>query len=461
MKSIHLSEIVNQIGGTIVHGNEELQIVNATIFMQEIKDNVLYFHTGSKPPRLDWNTCRKYSFVIVTQQQDLGTVDFGKATVIRVPNLIAAYWKFVEFYRSQFDIPVYAVTGTCGKTTIKEMIKHMFEQRFNVQATHKSLNGSPFNLRYLMGINEDTDVAVFETCVIYPGDLLKSCRHFRPTIGILSNISLDHIEGCGTFEAYVKAKRDIAAGLGDQGTLILNRDDENIARMDLSAYRGNIITFGLDHQSDYWASDIEYAIDGMQFTLHHQGQTYPIYVPGYGKHMVYNALAALTATHCGGMPMEEATNNLRTFQHVVRHLQFRPGINGSILLDDTWHSNPKSMEAALETLQNLGKKRKKIAVLGFMDSLQDLAVYEHQKVGELIAKKGIDWLITLDELSKVTGEMAIKFGMNPKRIFMCENVQEATNILNTLVDQTSIVLVKSSMGFYPKELMGKISLQEK
>ena len=130
-----------------------------------------------------------------------------------------AYWRFIHHYRRMHDIPVFAITGTCGKTTVKEMITQILRSKYNVEATNKSHNGPHKNLRYLCGITEETDVAVFETPVDNPGLLEYNCMYFQPTIGMITNIGVDHLQLCGTVENYIQAKGEIIKGLGYKGTL--------------------------------------------------------------------------------------------------------------------------------------------------------------------------------------------------------------------------------------------------
>jgi UDP-N-acetylmuramoyl-tripeptide--D-alanyl-D-alanine ligase len=100
-------------------------------------------------------------------------------TVMQVADINTAYWKFVDFYRSLFNIPVVGVTGTCGKTTTKEMIVHILSENYKVNATHKSLNADFRHLGYLLDINDDTQAGVFEMGVAAPGDLKRCCRYFK------------------------------------------------------------------------------------------------------------------------------------------------------------------------------------------------------------------------------------------------------------------------------------------
>ena len=179
-----------------------------------------------------------------------------------------AYWKFIHYYRNLFQIPVIGVTGTCGKTTTKEMITQILEQDYNVDSTWMSMNSMSVNLRYLMRFDEDTEMAVYEMPVAYPGYLKVACQYFQPQIRILLNIGVHHLADCETPEVYMKAKAEITEGLDhEKGILILNGDDENIKKVvDVTPFK-NVIYFGKGEKAQFRAEKIQYGNKGMKFML--------------------------------------------------------------------------------------------------------------------------------------------------------------------------------------------------
>src|SRR5690606_13133496 len=138
--------------------------------------------------------------------------------------------------------------------------------------------------------------------------------------------------------------------------------------------------------SHFRATDIQYENDGMQFRLHHSQQDYPVYVPGLGEHQVYNALAAIAAVQEMGMNLPEAAERLKSFQKFNRQLQVMKGINGSTLLDDTWSITINSLEAAIKVLADIGKGKKKVAVIGHITGLGDWNLSINRQAGEIIAR---------------------------------------------------------------------------
>ncbi len=148
-----------------------------------------------------------------------------------------AYWTFIDYYRNLFQIPVVALTGTCGKTTTKEMIKHIASREWNVQASVSSKNEPRQSLPYLTGIDKSTEAAIFELGLGNTGNIKHQCMIYQPTIGIITNIGVHHLDGCGNLEGYIKAKAEILEGISEGGTLIINADDENTKKNTLAYFQ--------------------------------------------------------------------------------------------------------------------------------------------------------------------------------------------------------------------------------
>ncbi|WP_318505548.1 UDP-N-acetylmuramoyl-tripeptide--D-alanyl-D-alanine ligase [Bacillus sp. T3] len=364
--------------------------------------------------------------------------------LIETEDLDAAYWNFIEYYRGMFDIPVIGVTGTCGKTTTKEMMKQILQDDFNVKATWKSMNSMSVNLRYVTGINEDTEVAVFEMPVAYPGYLRVACRAFKPQIRILLNIGVHHLADCETPEIYMKAKGEIVEGLDrENGILILNADDENIKKViDPQPYK-NVIYVGKDQKSHYKIEKSHFGTGGMNFTFKHDDQSYHAFVPGYGEHNVYNALAAIAAVSYVGITIPTAISRLSSFKQVKSHLELNNGVYGCTVIDDTWNSAPLSMISALQVLKNVSTNKKSIALLGYMPQLGSgtHAFEQYSEMGKAAFEADIDLLVIVGEKARVIGESALKLGYPQDKLYFCETGEEVFEVIEPhLKDDTNVLL---------------------
>lgn len=206
----------------------------------EIKSRTLYFRWGNR--RVPVEKIKNYKDVFIVTETAFSKMERLKPEqIIMVDELEESFYKFTSYYRHLFNIPVAAITGTAGKSTTKEMLKHILKEKYNVQATISNKNADYFNLPYLMGIDEDTDVAVFETAVARRGDMTESCKYFYPNIGIMTMMDVDHTDRFRSFEDYLAEKAKIMEGMNNEGTLILNKDDSSLSSLDTSKFKGEFL----------------------------------------------------------------------------------------------------------------------------------------------------------------------------------------------------------------------------
>lgn len=446
-----VGRIRRAIEGTLVQGSDDFPIKSVTYKTQQrVPRNTLFFLPHTQP--INFNLIRQSTPCAVVVDRPYEVLHLMKGcTVIQVNNLRKAYFKFVDYYRNLFDIPVVAVTGTCGKTTTKDMIKHILSQYYKTEGTIKSVNGTSKHLSYLLKLDDSIEAAVFETPVGAPGHIPKSCRYFKPNIGIITNIGVDHLDQCKTVEAYVKAKGEMATVLGEDGVLILNADDEKTKTINLDTFKGKkIIYFGIHHEADFRASHIEYASKGMNFVLHHNHYKYRVFIPGYGEHQVYNCLAALAAVNEIGINLYDAIQQLRSFTLLEAHFQVVSGPNHSQFIIDTWNINPTSLEAALKTMCEMAPHRQKIALIGSIGALGDNTEEIHQKVGDMLCQYDIDVLITIGDEAHI---IATECGHNGFKgnIYSFKNTVGIRSLLSGILNSNTTLLAKCSM--YDNEIM--------
>jgi UDP-N-acetylmuramoyl-tripeptide--D-alanyl-D-alanine ligase len=449
-KLIDCKVLCNIITGQVTKGDEEFlihSIVDRTMYIKTMHSLVFLY---DRREQIDWDRVEKFApcSIVYEKGKQLERI-IPHCTYIEVADMQKSYWQFVNSYRDQFDIPVFAITGTCGKTTTKEMIKHILNDKYKVQATRGSNNSFYINLRYLTEITKATDVAVFETPVGWPGLLEFHCRYFKPTIGMITNIGIDHLKQCGSIENYIKAKGEIIKGLNYQGTLLLNADDEKTATISLEEFKGRVVYFGIHQSADYKAEDIEYADGGMKFSLIVNEKKSIIYVPGYGEHQVYNAISAIAAVQQIGMSIEDAAVRLAAFKNIKAHLEVSTGFNKATIIDDTWSSNPTSMEAALTALPNISKNKKKIVLIGTVALLGEDSSYYHREMGKRTATMGADVLITYGEMANEIAKGAVENQMIGP-VYSCKTVAEIERILLPILQEDTALLIKASM--YDKSL---------
>ncbi|WP_026694589.1 Mur ligase family protein [Peribacillus kribbensis] len=447
MKPMIVSEILPIIDGQLTIGSEKIEILYGAYRLKQIKRSNTIFFLRKSVKLVDLNKLNKYApLVIVTEHFYDNVEDENLLAIIKVNDIEAAFWKFIRFYRNQFQIPIVAVTGTSGKTTTKEMIKHILRSKLNVQATGFSNNSRTAHISYLLGIDESTEVAVFETAVGQPGDISHACQYFQPTMGVITNIGSHHLNTCRTKEGYIKAKGELIDSLPDEGVLFLNFDDENTRKLSLANFSGRVVTFGLTEHAQYQATNIRYSKNGMEYTLNVGTNQYDVYVPGFGENQVYNSLAALAVANEIGVSLPDGINQLTSFKNLPRHLEQCRGIKGSTILDDSWNITSTSLESAVKVLNELSNGRKRILVIDSMTDLGAWGIIMQMEVGKIICHYGVDILITIGWLAGKTGSYVAEQEIGCEvHMFDDFGYSLAYNLLVEKIDENSLILLKGDM----------------
>ncbi|MEK4229086.1 UDP-N-acetylmuramoyl-tripeptide--D-alanyl-D-alanine ligase [Solibacillus sp. FSL H8-0538] len=447
MKQLLVKDIQKLLQGELLNGSVDWHVRHAIYYERHdlTHSNTLIF--VNKNDSINWQAINNKGPSLVISDKPINELKnaLGNTTVIRVRSIMQAYWTFIDYYRGLFQIPVVALTGTCGKTTTKEMIKYIVSKEWPVQASVSSKNEPRQSLPYLTGIEKDTKAAVFELGLGNTGNIKHQCMIYKPTIGIITNIGVHHLDGCKNLEGYIKAKSEIVEGLSNEGTLIINADDENTKKIPLHSFKGKVITFGVQGQADFKAANIQFTNNGMKFQLHVSNKTYSVSVPGFGEHQVYNALAAMAAVKEMGLTIEKAIAHLRSFKQMARHLEFSSGIEGSTIIDDTWTNNPTSVEAALKVLDTIGKDKKVILLLGDINRLGNFEKKYHREIGTMVAKRNIHMLITIGTKAEEIANQAIK-ERTKAEVHIFKDVTGVLDVLKSKIDSDTIVLIKGPMS---------------
>ncbi len=443
MKTLLLENILTAMNIQPNKKQKGIRIQAVTDDRSEIGSHTLFFRRNNREVPVEKITRYKNVF-IVTETTFSDMESLNPEQIIMVKDIKDSFFKFTSYYRHLFNIPVVAITGTCGKSTTKEMLKHILEETHNVQATISSKNADYYNLSYLLGIDEDTDVAVFETAVSKKGDMTESCKYFYPTIGIMTMIDVDHTDQIRSFDDYLAEKAKIIKGMNNEGTLILNTDDPYLSSIDTSKFKGEIITFGKNKDAIFRIKKYQYNSSGMTFWIKYKQSEFKGYIPGLGEHNVFNAVASLIAAAILGVDLHYALKRLSSYHHMGSHFQIIEGRNQITLVDDTWKSNPASLRKGLETLSRIAlPSQRKIAVLGRMAALGKYADEEYEKAGHLIAASGVNILITKGFIAKDFQKPAIEAGVNLNHVYHFSEADEMKRFFDTFLLPNDIVYFKT------------------
>ena len=282
---------------------------------------------------------------------------------VELPQLLVAdtriaLGKLARLHRQAFEGPLVAITGSSGKTSVKEMLARVFEQRGPVLATRGNLNndiGAPLTL---LSLQSEHQYAVVELGASAGGEIAYTTALAQPDVAVLNNAGGAHLEGFGSLQGVVEAKGEIFDGLQDDGVAVVNLDDPNAGYW-LDRLEGRKLrTFSLSSpMADLFASHLETADDGCcRFVLNsHDGQV-QVALQVMGRHMVANALAAAAAANAVGFELEQIRCGLEAYRGVAGRLAPQPGVGGSRIIDDSYNANPDSVKAAIRVLASLTRQ---------------------------------------------------------------------------------------------------------
>lgn len=438
-----LQEAAQAMGGELLGANRAFARVTTDSRHLSIGD--LFF--ALKGDRFDGHAfaadaiARGAAGVVVSEP----TVTQGAQVIVSDTRL--ALGTLAAFWRSRFDIPVMAVTGSNGKTTVKQMLAAICETLGPGIATQGNLNNDIGVPLTLLRLREGDRWAVIEMGANHVGEIAYLTGLARPDVALVNNAAPAHLEGFGSLMDVVRAKSEIYSGLRPGGVAIVNADDAHALEFKRNAAPHRVRTFGMRNVADVRADpqSVHYRFDAdaceIRFQLQIDTQSTQEALPLLGRHNVMNALAASAVAHAAGIGLLDVAAGLSRVRPVAGRLQLKHGIAGVRIIDDSYNANPGSVGAAIEVLAAAQGTR--ILVLGDMAELGDDAAQLHRQVGEIARSAQIDALYATGELTRHSvaafGDKGRHFANRPALIDALRQ-----NLAAIASDGGAVALVKGS-----------------
>jgi UDP-N-acetylmuramoyl-tripeptide--D-alanyl-D-alanine ligase len=388
----------------------------------------------------------------------------GIPCLLKVADTLHALQSIARACREKHPVPLLGITGSNGKTTVKDMTSAILERHWQVVKTHKSFNnhiGLPLTLA---NMTERHEVAVLEMGMNAPGELTHLASLAHPTIGMITNIARAHFGFFHSIEAIMQAKMELIQALPPDGAAVLNADDalfDPMRRQTACPF----VTFGLGsagHQPQISAQSLAVDPSGkFSFELLTPEGSLPIALPLPGRHTVQNALAAAALVYALDQwdrtrnPSAPQHGRFFTFQTIREGLEhFSPSPmrmqmsthKDVTILNDAYNANPASMAAALHTMHAMACSGKKMAVLGDMRELGEISAVAHREVGQLAAEVPVAKLFLLGEYAGDLAHGALAAGMRSEDIAICASHQELAQAIAAHAAAGDLLLVKASRG---------------
>lgn len=448
MEDVTFNEAAAWCKGVVAAGDSQAMLGGISIDTRKIAPGETYVAIVGE--RLDGHAfigaaCEKGAGKFIVEPERIDDKSFyAGSTVLEVEDTTRALGDIARGYRERFDIPYIGVTGSCGKTSTRNMVWSVLSQKL---ITHK--NSGNFNNHIglpltMFELSSKHQAAVLEMGMSGFGEIEYLASIVRPRIAVITNVGYSHIENLGSKENIMKAKFEITAYFDETCTLIVNGDDEHLKRLRPKGYK--LIKFGFEPGNDIVCTGVSEQGENLEFHVDWNGNEEKLSIPSKGMHNVYNAMAAMAVGIECGLSLDEIRRGLLQFENEKMRLDIVE--KSFIIVNDAYNANPDSMKAAIDFLAGYQGKRK-IAVLADMLEMGEFSREGHEIVGEYAAGR-VDLLVSVGSAAAYISSRARECGLADALHF--DDRQSAMEYLDGVVKPGDVVLVKGSRSMKMEEI---------
>jgi UDP-N-acetylmuramoyl-tripeptide--D-alanyl-D-alanine ligase len=430
------ASLASAVNGTVVHEGRRSIRGGAVDSRKVVAGNAFFALPGERTDGHQFLTdAVQRGAAALVVSRDVANDRLGDVSLIRVADTTVALQQAAAESRNRFDPLVVGVTGSLAKTSTKEQIAEVLSERWIVlrnEANENNEIGLPLTM---LRLGPEHEAAVLEMGMYQPGDIALLAALARPRIGVVTAVRGTHLSRAGSIDDIERGKRELVEALPPGGTAILNADDLRVAQMADHVPNGvSILTYGFDESADVTATGIEsLGFEGMRYRLVARGEVADVTTTALGRHSVHNGLAAAAVGIAAELDLETIARGLAR-PWSAPHRTTVIDLGRIKVLDDSYNASPDSMIAALDLLASFGTADRRVAILGEMLELGDVAEAEHRRI-ERYAREVADLVIVIGPY---------EFGEDRERVM---------RDIGERIRPGDIVLIKGSRGAAMEEFL--------
>ena len=457
MKDLKVKDVINLLDAKLIYGNLESNLNKFSKDSDEIDTddtfigikgnhfdgNLFYldaFNNGAKTAIVEESSFDNFDFKFIENKNLIVVKDTKNALVV-----------LSTYKRSLYNIPVIAVTGSVGKTSTKDLIASVLSEKYKVLKTKENFNnhiGLPLTVLSL----KDEEIMVLEMGMNKFGEIDKLTKIAKPTIGIITNIGTAHIGNLGSRENILKAKLEILNGMNSESVLFLNNDNDILNKY-MNDIKGkiNVKTFGIQNKSDYMASIIECDAFSSSFLINDKFYSLNVGTEAF----IYNSLISYAIGKYLNLSDDEIKKGLEDFKLSSNRLNKLINKRGTTIINDTYNASYDSVINSIDLINKTNYKRK-IFVFG---DILELGTYNesiHRNIGKYLSTSSINKIILVGDNVKYTYEELINDNFNKDNIYIFDKENETYELLDKLLTNEDIILIKGSHGMNLINIVEKI-----
>lgn len=451
---LSLKFVVDSVDGALLSGDPETWIEGVSTDSRSYLPGQLFFALqGDNFDGHDYinDLITAGAAAVVISKPDKVNI-FKHTAVILVEDTLMALQNLAACYRSGFDIPIVAVTGSVGKTTTKDMLAACLAPVYKTLKTPGNFNNEIGLPLTILSLDETYQAAVVELAMRAPGEIAQLASILRPTQAIITNVEPVHLETMGSLENIACAKCEVLGSIRDSKFALINGD--NLFLMAAAqTYSCAKHTFGYSEVCDVQVIQVEKAPPGVKVLVSLWGERHNFWFPLPAPQLATNLAAAVGCAFLLGVDPQIIDRGLKDYQTAENRLNITDLPEGGAVINDTYNANPVSMAAALEVCREISRGRNAVAILGDMLELGNYEKEGHLAVGRRAAELNLDLLVTIGVRAAYIAQGALEGGLPAASIISFKQRGEALDWLRQNVSRRDVVLFKGSRGMRLEEML--------